>query len=285
MEAAQPAPLLLIADDAHWLDRPTCDVLAFIARRVHFEPVVLVLAVREGIDNPFEAARLPDLVIGPLDDASAGALPDAHAPGRSPAIRGPLFQAAAGNPLTLVELPVALGPDWFTRQGLYGGRMPLTARLERAFAARVRGLPCRPETPAGSPLRTTPVAWPRRFTRQHWPGGSRRSWGSLPRGICAAGGSGRYDDHVSSLAGVVGARADPPCRIRPTFHYHAYTECSDCHQGRHHPGWQDWGHQLPAIAVSLPSYPERHRVRNAASKGRRTWPHSRRLTGLPGACA
>lgn len=141
VEAAQPAPLLLIADDAHWLDRPTCDVLTFVARRVHFEPVVLVLAVREGIDNPFEAAGLPELLIGPLDDASAGALLDAHAPGLSPAVRDPLLQAAAGNPLALVELPVALGPERLAGQGLHAERMPLTARLERAFAARVRDLP------------------------------------------------------------------------------------------------------------------------------------------------
>jgi DNA-binding CsgD family transcriptional regulator len=141
VEAAQPAPLLLIADDAHWLDRPTCDVLAFVARRVHFEPVVLVLAVREGIDNPFEAAGLPELLIGPLDDASAGALLDAHAPGLSPAVRDPLLQAAAGNPLALVELPVALGPERLAGQGLQAERMPLTARLERAFAVRVRDLP------------------------------------------------------------------------------------------------------------------------------------------------
>jgi hypothetical protein len=141
VEAAQPVPLLLIADDAHWLDRPTCDVLAFVARRVHFEPVVLVLAVREGIDNPFEAAGLPELVIGPLDDASASALLDAHAPGLSPAVRNPLLRAAAGNPLALVELPVALGPERLTGQGLHADRMPLTARLERAFAARVGELP------------------------------------------------------------------------------------------------------------------------------------------------
>lgn len=141
VEAAQPAPLLMIADDAHWLDRPTCDVLAFVARRVHLEPVVLMLAIREGIDNPFEAAGLPEFVIGPLDDASAGALLDAHAPGLSPAIRDPLLQAAAGNPLALVELPVALDPERLTGQDLHADRMPLTARLERAFAERVRELP------------------------------------------------------------------------------------------------------------------------------------------------
>jgi DNA-binding CsgD family transcriptional regulator len=141
VEAAQPAPLLLIADDAHWVDRPTCDVLAFVARRVHFEPVVLVLVVREGIDDPFEAAGLPELLIRPLDAASASALLDATAPGLSPALRDPLLQAAAGNPLALVELPTALGPDWLTGQGLHADHMPLTARLERAFATRVRDLP------------------------------------------------------------------------------------------------------------------------------------------------
>jgi len=137
VEAAQPAPLLLIADDAHWIDRPTCDVLAFVARRVRFEPVALVLAIREGIDDPFAAAGLPELVIGPLDDASAGALLDMHAPGLSPALRDQLLRAAAGNPLALVELPVALGPERLTGQDLRADRLPLTARLEHAFAAAV----------------------------------------------------------------------------------------------------------------------------------------------------
>src|SRR5260370_24449804 len=31
---AARTPLVLIAEDAHWLDRSTCDVLAFIARRL-----------------------------------------------------------------------------------------------------------------------------------------------------------------------------------------------------------------------------------------------------------
>lgn len=142
-EAAQPAPLLIIADDAHWLDGPTCEVLAFVGRRVNFEPIVVMLAAREGIDSPFEAAGLPEFGVGPLDGASAGALLDAHAPGLSPAVRNLLLQAAAGNPLALVELPVALGPERLTGQSLSADRLPLTARLERAFAVRVRDFPPR----------------------------------------------------------------------------------------------------------------------------------------------
>jgi hypothetical protein len=110
-------------------------VLAFVARRVHFEPVVLMLVVREGIDDPFEAAGLPELAIRPLDAASASALLDATAPGLSPALRDPLLQAAAGNPLALVELPTALGPDWLTGQGLHADHMPLTAPRTRVRSA------------------------------------------------------------------------------------------------------------------------------------------------------
>jgi predicted ATPase len=33
-DVATAAPLLVIVEDAHWLDRPTADVLAFVARRI-----------------------------------------------------------------------------------------------------------------------------------------------------------------------------------------------------------------------------------------------------------
>ena len=41
-EAAASSPLLLIVEDAHWLDTASCDVLAFVARRVELEPIVLL---------------------------------------------------------------------------------------------------------------------------------------------------------------------------------------------------------------------------------------------------
>src|SRR5438552_17382869 len=41
------APVVLVAEDAQWLDGPTCDVLAFVARRLESDPIVVLLAVRE----------------------------------------------------------------------------------------------------------------------------------------------------------------------------------------------------------------------------------------------
>lgn len=38
-DVATDAPVLLLVEDAHWLDRPTADVLAFVARRIDSDPI------------------------------------------------------------------------------------------------------------------------------------------------------------------------------------------------------------------------------------------------------
>src|SRR6266567_4629514 len=39
--AATNSPILLVADDAQWLDAATADVLAFVARRLEMEPITM----------------------------------------------------------------------------------------------------------------------------------------------------------------------------------------------------------------------------------------------------
>src|ERR1700694_2266744 len=80
-EAAGRAPLLLIAEDAHWLDRPTCEVLAFIARRVESDPIAMLMVVRDGWPNPLLEAGLQELHVQGLGDSDAEALLVASAPG------------------------------------------------------------------------------------------------------------------------------------------------------------------------------------------------------------
>src|SRR5580658_3992517 len=58
-DTADVHPVVLLVDDAHWLDRPTLDVLAFIARRLEHVPMALVATVRSGYASPFKDARLP----------------------------------------------------------------------------------------------------------------------------------------------------------------------------------------------------------------------------------
>ena len=133
------APVLVLVDDAHWLDRSTCDVLAFVARRLEFEPILLVAAIRDGFESPLNDAGLPTQHLEALPSAAAAALLDSCAPGLPATVRGRLLDEAAGNPLALVELPIAF------RQLANGAELPawlpLTTRLEQAFAARVSDLP------------------------------------------------------------------------------------------------------------------------------------------------
>jgi hypothetical protein len=80
-DAADSSPLLLIADDAQWLDRSSVDVLAFIARRLDNEPVVLIAGVRDGFSTAFEEARLPILQLGRLSPSDSERLLDRVASG------------------------------------------------------------------------------------------------------------------------------------------------------------------------------------------------------------
>jgi len=136
-EVASDAPLLVLAEDAQWLDGPTTEVLVFVARRLQSDPVVLVAAAREGYPSLLVDAGLPQHRLGGLAPAEAATLLDASAPQLSPVIRDRLLSEAAGNPLALIELPITAA----RLEPIAPGSLPLTERLEQAFAARVSDLP------------------------------------------------------------------------------------------------------------------------------------------------
>lgn len=140
---AAEAALLVLAEDAHWLDQASVDVLTFIARRLESEPVVLLAAVRDGERAQILDAGLPSVAITRLSDPAAERLIDLVAPGLVPVTRRRLLDEAAGNPLALTELPKAVQSGSVLP---VAGPLPLTRRLENAFAARLSALP--PETRA-----------------------------------------------------------------------------------------------------------------------------------------
>jgi hypothetical protein len=130
-------PILLVADDAQWLDEATREVLSFVSRRLSSDSIVLLLAVREGFDLPFGDADTPRHVIPALGDADAARLLDIQAPDLSKNLRSRFLREAAGNPLALVELPRGLQAE-DDREASW---LPLTARLERSFSSRLSDLP------------------------------------------------------------------------------------------------------------------------------------------------
>lgn len=139
-EAAARQPVLLLADDAHWLDGPSTDVLAFVGRRLAMEPVALLASVRDGEDDPFGAADLPVVRVGPLGDDAARELLRARYPGLPPAGQDRVLERAQGNPLALLELPKSAADAAAPAMPLTAC-VPVTAVLEEAFTRRVATLP------------------------------------------------------------------------------------------------------------------------------------------------
>jgi DNA-binding CsgD family transcriptional regulator len=140
-EVAENQPLVCILDDVQWLDRASAQVLGFVARRLAAEGVVLIFALREPSDEE-NLIRLPELSVGPLQDADARALLASAIPGRmDEAVLDRIIAEAQGNPLALLELP----RSW-THAAFAGGfgtpdGVSVSARIEESFRRRLAPVP------------------------------------------------------------------------------------------------------------------------------------------------
>jgi DNA-binding CsgD family transcriptional regulator len=137
-ERAADTPLLFVVEDAHWLDRPSAEVLQFVARRIESDPAVLLFAVREGVASCFDDAGLSELPLAGLDEESSNALLDLAATRLPSDLRRRILEEAAGNPLALIELPAAAAELGTGAE--QSGPLPLTARLEQTFSSRLTTL-------------------------------------------------------------------------------------------------------------------------------------------------
>ena len=100
-EAAGDRPLLCLVDDAGWLDYESAMAIAFAARRLDAEAVVMIVAARTVTGTAF--AGFPARQIKALSRAQAETLLAAHAPHVDPLIRERVIERADGNPLALLE--------------------------------------------------------------------------------------------------------------------------------------------------------------------------------------
>src|SRR4029077_19486169 len=73
-DLSERSPVLVVADDAHWLDRSSLDALAFAASRLDAERVVLLLGAPGQEAPPGFDRGFPELNLGPLSAADAGRL-------------------------------------------------------------------------------------------------------------------------------------------------------------------------------------------------------------------
>ena len=106
--ATSDRPLVLLLDDVHLADAPTLELAAYLARRIHDLPVLLVLTRRtiprrDAVDALVHAARATGVAVE-RDRARAARRRGRRAPGRPRRARPRRVIAAAdGNPLLALE--------------------------------------------------------------------------------------------------------------------------------------------------------------------------------------
>ncbi len=142
-QAAGARPLLVIIDDLPWLDRASAGVLSFVARRLEGSPVGLLGASRTGEEDFFDHAGLLELEVQRLDEVAARQLLDTRFPDLGRTIRERILFEGQGNPLALLELPVALSPGMRGSDAALPSTLPLSRRLHLLFGSRITELPPR----------------------------------------------------------------------------------------------------------------------------------------------
>ena len=141
--AAESRPLLVIVDDAQWVDRETADTLRFVAKRLVADAVALIFAVRD--DEPggrsFELQEIDRLDLAGLSAVEGAELLAAAGISVAPDVASRLWDGTQGNPLALLETCRLLSAGQL--QGLERLPEPLPSgpALERAFARRLEALP------------------------------------------------------------------------------------------------------------------------------------------------
>jgi DNA-binding CsgD family transcriptional regulator len=128
---AESAPVLVLVDDAHWLDGSSADALRFALRRLVADAIAVLLGVRDGEPSLLDGADLDTLRLEGLDlEATATLLPA----GTSRETVERLHRNTGGNPLALLELAEREPTD---------AALAAPLRVTEAYVDRVRGLPRR----------------------------------------------------------------------------------------------------------------------------------------------
>ena len=140
-DLSDPSPVLVVADDAHWLDLSSLDALAFVGSRLDAERVVLLVGARgqappSGFDRGF-----PELHLEPLSAADAGRLLDAQPRPPHGQARAQVLAQAEGNPMALIELAKVIADDPAASRRWAAEPLPPTDRLSAVIAARFAALP------------------------------------------------------------------------------------------------------------------------------------------------
>ncbi|HST83021.1 MAG TPA: ATP-binding protein, partial [Kineosporiaceae bacterium] len=138
-EVAGASGALCLVDNAQWLDAESADALAFAARRLGPEGIVVVFAARPAGASMLSGLRT--LALPALTAADAARLLRTSGPGLAGSVIDRVIETSEGNPQALLELPAAMTVSQQTGAERLPVELPLGERIQAAMMTRVVGLP------------------------------------------------------------------------------------------------------------------------------------------------
>jgi DNA-binding CsgD family transcriptional regulator len=139
--AAEEQPLLVVVDDVQWLDSASGDALLFAARRLGQEGIAMLAAARDGEGVDPRSTGLPRMHVGSLEPDSARELLLSRAGAVAETVADHLLEAAAGNPLALIEIPTILDERQLAGREPLPAPLPPGSSVEGAFRRQLERLP------------------------------------------------------------------------------------------------------------------------------------------------
>ena len=139
---AEQGPLAIAIDDAQWLDAPSVDVLAFACRRLHDEPIRLLVTRRPERASALDKALAADdvrLELGPLSFGATRSLLSTRLALNLPRqVLRRLVETTLGNPLFALAVGQTISDDGVPAPG---EGLPVPDTVEDLLGTRVSGLP------------------------------------------------------------------------------------------------------------------------------------------------
>jgi len=141
------APLLVVVDDAHWLDPDSMAALAFVGRRLQADRVAIVFGVRDSFLGGLPIQGLPELLVKGLDGDEARELLASLVPTPIRAqVAAKIVAATQGNPLALSGLAEELTASQLAGLSALPDPLPAGELIEARFARQVQLLPRETQT-------------------------------------------------------------------------------------------------------------------------------------------
>ncbi|MDY7102944.1 MAG: AAA family ATPase [Actinomycetota bacterium] len=140
--AAERRPLLIVLDDAQWLDPDSADALGILARRLHADRVCLLISMRDAAGDGHRFDGISSLTLTSLGgDSSVELLERSLQAPVADEVRDRLVADARGNPLALIEFGRELSAGQRAGTEPLPPALPVARELEGLFLRQLDALP------------------------------------------------------------------------------------------------------------------------------------------------